>query len=578
MLRVEVKCITGFGAALLLGTPAMAQTAGGAVGASGATPAAATAPASADPAAPAATVALTSPALGSLADRSVPRTPDYLDATGPRSYIMSPGEIGQLGIAQQPLALGSRPYALGAAIAVDVAGTNNVFQTRHDARSDIFTTITPSVSAVVGTTRLVGALSYAPSLNLYSTYTSQNALYQIGSGQLLAAVVPGLFYVDIRGAASVVPQTGGFIPGSGQVISSQGATQTFSAQITPFLVHRFGSAATGQLGYSYLYSEQDWANGQASGTGFEPQSYSGHRGFAVLRSGEDLGRLALQARVDGTMFVGTGVYDNAHRFISSVEARYSILPTVALLGEVGYESIEYGGTNPGTIDGATWSVGARLTPGPDSIAVIRYGRHEGFNSLSLNVGVALGVRTNLYATYSEALSTALSQTQDLLSTTTFDALGNPVDSQSGAPVILINSFLGVSTTLYRLRTGTASIQHQWPRDVFTLSGTWQDGEPISSAPGEPSSPQRGGYATFSWGHELTARTTTAVSVQYGRIAKNQVSSDEGNVYAARLILTHRLSENLIASAQVAWVRETYPSQSDLGYSQGVIRAGLRRTF
>ena len=62
-------------------------------------------------------------------------------------------------------------------------------------------------------------------------------------------------------------------------------------------------------------------------------------------------------------------------------------------------------------------------------------------------GVALGVRTDLFAVYRESLATSLTQGQDLLATTTTDALGNAVDSQSGAPVVLINPFLGLSDTL-----------------------------------------------------------------------------------------------------------------------------------
>ena len=106
---------------------------------------------------------------------------------------------------------------------------------------------------------------------------------------------------------------------------------------------------------------------------------------------------------------------------------------------------------------------------------------NGFNSFYLNAGMALGGRTDLFATYRETLATTLTQAQDLLATTTVDALGNPVDSQSGAPVVLINPFLGLSDTLYRMRVGTVSLRYQWPRDVLTLSGTWQSQEPITSA-------------------------------------------------------------------------------------------------
>ena len=40
---------------------------------------------------------------------------------------------------------------------------------------------------------------------------------------------------------------------------------------------------------------------------------------------------------------------------------------------------------------------------------------------------------------------------------------------------------------------------------------------------------------------------------------------------------HQLSDKLTGSIQVAWTNNT-SSLADQGYTQGVIRAGLRRTF
>src|SRR5262249_3944442 len=158
--------------------------------------------------------------------------------------------------------------------------------------------------------------------------------------------------------------------------ASSNTLQTYTAQVTPFLVHRFGSAVSSQLGYSFQYSQQGFANFDNSGPGSSTANYTGHRGFAVLRSGEDLGRLALQARVDGTWYVGDGVYNDAHNFVTGLEARYAILRSVAVLGEIGYENEQYAGTNPISIDDAIWSVGLRLIPKPDSIVFVRYGHRN----------------------------------------------------------------------------------------------------------------------------------------------------------------------------------------------------------
>ena len=261
----------------------------------------------------------------------------------------------------------------------------------------------------------------------------------------------------------------------------------------------------------------------------------------MVRSGEDFGRLALQARVDGTKYVGNGIYDNSHRFITALETRYAILRSVAVLGEIGYENQEYSGTSPFSISDAIWSVGLRLTPGPDSIVVIKYGRQNGFNSFYLNAGMALGGRTNLFATYRETLATTLTQAQDLLATTTVDALGNPVDSQSGAPAVLINPFLGLSDTLYRMRIGTASLRHHWPRDVLTLTGTWQSQDPMTSANNAVSvASTRGTYATLSWGHELSPRTTGVAADSMGASPGNSVSGNPASGNPARVTRTPML--------------------------------------
>jgi uncharacterized protein (PEP-CTERM system associated) len=502
----------------------------------------------------------------------------------------APG-LGVAGV-DTPFDLGNRPYAIRPAIGVEVLATDNVFQTSV-ARGDIVTTIAPSLEAAIATTRLTGTLRYTPALRLYATYSSQDGVDQVGDGRLLAALVPGLFYVDVRGAASVVPTFAGFIPGSGQLVAGSDTMQTYTAQVTPFLVHRFGSAATVQAGYSFQYSSQNFTDFSQSSPEFgqsgpgSAENYTAHRGFAVVRSGEDFGRLALQARVDGTKYVGNGIYDDSHRFITALETRYAILRSVALLGEIGYENQEYSGTSPFSISDAIWSVGLRLTPGPDSIVVIKYGRQNGFNSFYLNAGMALGGRTNLFATYRETLATTLTQAQDLLATTTVDALGNPVDSQSGAPAVLINPFLGLSDTLYRMRIGTASLRHHWPRDVLTLTGTWQSQDPMTSANNAVSvASTRGAYATLSWGHELSPRTTGVATAQYGRVSGQlgfgqpgfgQPSQGATDIYALSATLMHQLNDKLTGTIQVAWTNNT-SSVANEGYTQGVIRAGLRRTF
>jgi uncharacterized protein (PEP-CTERM system associated) len=577
----------GLAAALLLVLPAAAQTTAPAEGGAP-TPVIS----GKDAAGPAAVPALESPALGPLSGRDTPLVSRSLGGTRLGFATTAPG-LSAYGIGT-PLDLGNRPFAIRPSIGVDVLGTNNLFQTTFDTRSDIVTTIAPRLEAAIDTPRMSGALRYTPAVHLYGTYSNLDGVDQVGDGQLLAMLVPGMLFVDVRGSASVLAAQPGFIPGSGQFVAANNSLQTYLTQVTPFVVHRFGSAATLQVGYSFQYSDQGSADFSQSTPDNLSTNYTAHRGFAVLRSGEDLGRLALQARADDNWFVGNGIYAGAYSFFTALEARYAILPTIAALGEVGHENLAWSGTNPYSVNDAVWSAGVRLTPNRDSIVVIRYGHRYGFDSLSLNAGLALGVRTELFATYRETLNTSLTQGQDLLATTTTDVLGNPVDSQSGAPVLLINPFLGVFNTLYRMRIGTVALTYRWPRDVFTLSGSWQTQDPVSTASTALSvSSSNGTYATLNWTHELSPRTTGGATVQYGHVNFGQPSqvnfgqSGQGSfgqpgqgdqdTYALAATLAHQLSDKLTGNVQVAWTSNA-ASGFNQGYTQAVIRIGLRRTF
>ena len=133
-----------------------------------------------------------------------------------------------------------------------------------------------------------------------------------------------------------------------------------------------------------------------------------------------------------------------------------------------------------------------------------------------------------------------------------------------------------------MRIATASLRHHWPRDVLTLSGTWQSQDPMTSANNAvPAIASRGTYATLSWAHELSRRTTGVATVQYGHVYEQpgfgQPAQGDSDTYALSATLMHQLNDKLTGSIQVAWTNNT-SSLADQSYTQGVIRARLQRTF
>lgn len=475
-----------------------------------------------------------------------------------------------------------RAWTIVPSLSVQGVATDNMFQSAGRKSGDVFTTITPGILVSADTARLQGVLSYSPSARFHANNGDQNGIDHFFNGQALAALVPGRVFLDMRGSSSVQSIAGGFAPEGNLVTNERDRLQTTSFQISPYIVHRFGDTATAQVGYAFQSVDQ-------SGSGLVPtaqpgvwagnpgQSFTAHQGYAVVRTGPDFGRLAMEGRLDATSYVGDGVLDDAYRRFATLEARYAILRGVSVLAMGGWEQQRFGGTPGIDLNEPVWGVGLRLDFSDTSQMTLRYGRRDGFNSFSLDSSFDVGGRTRISARYAERLSTGAMEAADLLSTTSLDQFGNPIDLSTGLPVArpFSGSFLGAQTSLARVRTASAAIVQTWPRDTFALTLTREERIPVSVAQGGSSFAQRGTSAAFTWAHALTPRTDVIAFAQYGRSSSDL--RGDGTVMSASLTFVHQLAERTSVTLQLASSR-----RDDAGgggsATQNFILIGLRQTF
>nr|WP_314071050.1 TIGR03016 family PEP-CTERM system-associated outer membrane protein [uncultured Roseococcus sp.] len=478
----------------------------------------------------------------------------------------------------------TRRWTISPSLGVQVMGTDNVFQTAQNRRSDMITTIMPSLILGADTSRLQGVLNYSPNIQIYANTRGQNRMDQRFNGQGLATLVPGLLFLDVRGASAVQTLTGGIAPESTLVTDRRNTLQTTSFQISPYIMHRFGDLATVRAGYAFQYVDQktDSQSGQFTLTPgglptFQNQNFTAHEVYAVARSGPDLGRLALEARVDSTSYIGTGVLDGAYRRNAAIQARYAIVRGFSALVEGGYEQQRYGGVPGVHISGPIYSVGFRLDFSDESRIIAKYGRHDGFDSASLDASLALGGRTRLSASYNERLSTSAGLAGDLLATTSLDALGNPIDLATGLPVVqpFANSFLGAQTSLMRVRSAAAALVQNWPRDTIALTFNYEKRDPISAVPGTASFQQTGTSGAVSWSHALTERTTAFAYLQYGEFTNGILG--KGDLVTASLTFTHQLQPRLTGTLQFATSSRS-DERSTGRATQNLVLVGLRQSF
>jgi uncharacterized protein (PEP-CTERM system associated) len=455
------------------------------------------------------------------------------------------------GAAVPPAATAGRKHVLAPSLGFNLLATDNINQTGTDRRSEFGTIITPALFASTDTLALRGTLNYAPVIQFYVPDSDQNRVDHRLNGQAVAALLPQTLFLDVRATAATFAPSGTFgASGTAPVTTRSDSAQTYSGQISPYLVHRFGGLATVSLGYAFLFGSQSGSTNTLPGQSqpfFQPQSYTAQQGYLVARTGEDFGRFALEARASGTVFTGTSIYDGAHRTIGTVEARYAVLRSVAVLAEIGYQDEEFATTPRFRYVGPVWSAGLRFAPTPDTYVIAKYGERSGYPAAYVNAVVPLGTRTTLYTTYVEALSTALIRTQDLLATTTLDALGNPVDQTTGAPVSYADSFLATQSGVFRSRRLNALVSQNWPRDTVTLGVGYQQLIPVAAAPGTQVFGQRGPSVSAGWSREVSPRTQVAGYLQYGRTFSDFPGGD-GTVVTAQATLRYRFTERLIGTA------------------------------
>jgi uncharacterized protein (PEP-CTERM system associated) len=498
-----------------------------------------------------------------------------------------PVRLGTLGFPYNALAAtpgaSARGWNITPSLGLELEATDNLYLTHRDRRADFITRVQPGLLLTVDTARLQGVLSYQPELELHAIEGSQTGIDHFLNGQMLLSVVPNSVYLDVRGSAGVQAANGGYAPAGDTVNRRENNVQTSSFQISPYVVHRFGGLATVQAGYALQHVSQtlqDGADVAVTPTGqryFTNQDFTAHEFYGVVRSGEDLGRLALEGRAVATEYDGTGVLDNAYRRNVSVESRYAITRFFSVLGEVGYEWLRYSGLPPFQVSDTIWSGGAKLTFSEESFIIARYGHRDGFDSARVDAALTLGGRTRFFANYAERLTTGAQRAADLLTTTTLDELGNPVDTATGAPVAqpFSNSFLGVQSSLTRLRTASASISQEWGRDTFTLSVLHEQQRPVSTEIGTVATRQKGTSGSLTWAHELTPYTSAVSYLQYGSF--KTPGRGKGDVFTASVAVVTQLRPGLAATLQYMLTNRG-DDFTDGRAVQNVIIAGLRQTF
>ena len=510
------------------------------------------------------------------------------------------------------LPIGKQGWTFIPRLGIEEAFTDNILQVNTPRRWDLTTYIAPGIAITADTRRLRLRLDYSPILVLNARTGSQNALNQQLNATATVTAIDELAFVDLRALAGVQSTRGG-IGGAGTIgagdvggitagggISTRGfdrqsEVQTTSAAISPYLLHQFGEYGTGRLGYSLGVAQYSPISGFKFfpiPTGGGAQSLITMEEFAEFKSGEYFGDVQDTLSVDltqsnssyqGNQFGTTGntfnPYSNTSvRNIITNQVSYAVNHSIAVNVSVGHETIRYAGVNRLTIDDFTWSVGATLTPNPNSTITFSYGHQQGADAFSFDARYQLTPRVLLTGSYSNTVGTQLENVQRQLNQGVINTNGGFVSGTTGGPLFGGTNALAIQPGVFRYHSFSASATTTLERDtialVFFLTNQATAG---ATTTGQFSSDAT--TAQLSWMRDLRPDLKLSSSASYSLLSGGGGGGGGGGgtTVAFNTALQYAMTDSLTTS-----VRYTYFNRSSraavLNIYENLLIFGITKLF
>ena len=496
------------------------------------------------------------------------------DPANPPVVTNTPDEAdlrNQLQLHNNFLAPAGGGWTITPRVSVSEVLNDNVFQTSSNRRFDLITLISPGITILGDTPRAQVTFDYQPSLAWYARTPSETGVSQQLAGTALFTIIPDEFYVDARAVSGVIAANGGFgaFGGYGGVnsvagaslgggslgtggsvgLSKQNQTQFSSLSLSPYWLHSFKDIGTAKIGYSI--NESSFSNTGSFlplffPTGSNAQRMTTNELFAQFQTGDYFGRIQDVVQADATKSTGSGATSTSSQATITNRTTYALYDWISVYGTIGLENISYAGTPSQHIADTVWGFGTTLIPNPDSSITIGYGHQNGATSIQFSGYYALTAHTTLSASYSTAVQTQLQQIQNQLNQTAINVNGVLVNSQTGQPIFLTNTALGVQAGLYKTSTFTFTATTVLDRDVISLTALYQNSSLVSSAANASAASNHGTTGAATWTRQIREDLTLATSLSYSvsTFTGSGTTTSIGAVASLQYLISETLTGNL----------------------------------
>jgi hypothetical protein len=497
--------------------------------------------------------------------------------------------------------------------------TDNVQEQHNPRRADLVSYFSPGFSLAGDLPRATVSLYVAPTLALYARTGSLNALTEQLNGIASVTLVPDLAFVDVRALAGVQNAFGGIggdgtvgasaggaasaqgtipsLAGNGQGLTKDNEVQSSSASISPYLLRNFGDWGTGRLGYSWNVTRSDKLSGFASSPfptgGADSQTLVSNEQTAHFVTGEILDQFQdafdvdlLQTQITaepGSVNGDTGsiaastTHTSSSRQVVSDQVTYRVNRNLAVFASGGHEDIVYTGANATSIHDLTWSLGATLTPGPDSQLTVSYGHQNGFNSASISGFYPLTQRTLLTVAYGSTLGTQLENLRNQLNVATTNGNGTLVSGQNGGQLFGGTNALPVENGVFRTDTLSLGTQTTLDRDIITFNLLMAK---QTSTGGTASSSGTSKTFNTTWVHQMRPDMILNASLSYSiqdQTVQSGLNPGNSTSMVASVGWQWQISDTTSASVRYS-LFERHAAVAAFDIYQNMLILGVSKTF
>lgn len=453
---------------------------------------------------------------------------------------------------------------------IDGTFTDNVRSSvKGTEEGDLFTTVQPGVRVnnTGGRTQL--NLAYGLSADRYLDATDLNEERHNLTGLGSVDIIRDQLTVDARTSLSrLVVNRGGAVSAVDRNIGSN-QTDTLVYSLSPSYRTNISNWALSSLQYTFSQTVFDPFGNQPSGASASQDATSNQVSYQ-LSSGRAFSRFGWTAS-SNYQRSAQEAGSTTNSATASLAVNYDYSRYFQPSASVGYNRFRGGGEGNNT-SGNTWSIGARLIPGPRLSANVEYGRNFDDNHIQGSATFRVTPTITINASAVHQFSVVQSQIAAGLQSLNVDQDGNFIDDNTGLPFTPTTqgSDLSEVNNVTRTQTYTLALSGTRGRNNYGMSTSVQ--EQTNNISGRKTTTLS---SSGNLSRRLSPETTANLSASISGTEDNSSSNTQtGTVQAG---LSYRLGANVSGSANYTFLQSN-SSAAGGDRRENTITARLQITF